>query len=90
MQGGALETPTAVGRRVGMKLRSLLDPGLLEVDCCASRLSVHEGLCARLGNPQDEQAGNCCRAGVVGPFGKVVVRDGEDSGVGDLAQTVCG
>src|SRR5471030_1206775 len=58
------------------------------VNCCASRLSAHESLCARLGNSEDEQAGNCCRAGAEGPSGKVVVRDGEHGGIGELAENV--
>src|SRR5450755_5165984 len=62
----------------------------LLVECWASRLGIHQRPCARFRNSQDEQARYCCSAGVEGPIGMVVVRDGEHGGVGDLAENLRG
>ena len=62
----------------------------MRVECRASRLGIYQRPGARFGNSQDEQARYCCRAGAEALAGKVVVRDGEHGGVGDLAENLSG
>jgi hypothetical protein len=82
---------TVAGRpRTGPSLSGTPFAPAARVEWCASPLFTHESSGPRLGNSEDEQARNCCRAGAEGSIRKVVVGDGEHGGIGDLAEYVRG